>query len=128
MNPFSHPKFSEANRAATLLAATLGHVIRNPEAVPRAIMETGAWVVRGAPLADAATLAERQAICGGDEKREKCQHWLPTEPGGAVMHCAVCKCLKAKLAMATTHCPLGKWGPVAGRRTTATSMPQDLKM
>jgi hypothetical protein len=92
--------------AAHALAASLGHVLRHPGAIPTAAMEAGAWLAAGAPLAGEEDRAARRAICG------VCPQWLPTEPGSPLMHCAACKCLAAKLAMATTRCPLGKWGPV----------------
>lgn len=106
MNPFTHPKFAEAQAAAETLAATIKHAVVNADRAPQAAREAGAWLAAGAPLADAATLAAREAACAA------CEHWKPTEPGGP-MHCERCKCLRAKLAMATSACPVGKWGPVS---------------
>lgn len=105
-------RIEEGKRIAASALAVAGHVIRNIDAAPKAISDIAEWGIAGAPMVGEDELAERKAICGGDATREKCPQWLPTEPGGSLMHCAVCKCLAAKLAMATTRCPLGKWGPV----------------
>lgn len=79
--------------------AILEHAIRNRERAGQAIAEVSAWIVSGTPIAD---VEARRTIC------EACDQWQ-TLADGKTFHCAKCKCLAAKLAMATARCPLNKW-------------------
>ena len=99
-------RIEEVKTAAANALAVIGYVAVNIDAAPRAAKEVVEWGLKGAPLAGEKDLAARRAICGA------CDRWQPTKPGSLLMHCADCKCLAAKLAMATTRCPLGKWEPV----------------
>ena len=81
------------------------HAAGNRDRLPQLLSDGAAWLAAGAPRVGAAVQAARKAKC------EACEMWQPTEPGSPLRHCAVCKCLAAKLAMATARCPLGKWPP-----------------
>lgn len=73
----------------------------------RASIETSRWIMNGARLADAMTRASRQQICNA------CPHWDPHAwlETGSCRHPS-CHCTRAKLALATSRCPMGKWLPV----------------
>jgi hypothetical protein len=72
----------------------------------RAGTETLHWITAGAPLASAAVLAARQALCTA------CPHWQPEAYLGTGK-CAhpSCHCTRAKLRYATSQCPMLKWLP-----------------
>ena len=96
-----------ASRAAALMA----HAIANRDRFPQLAREGAAWLAAGAPLASPAVLAARQTACQGAAENgiEKCPQWQPLIGTPDVRHCAACKCLAAKLNLATSKCPLGKW-------------------
>lgn len=64
------------------------------------------WIAAGAHLAPESIRAERLAICTA------CPHWDPTgwRGLGRCRH-PQCGCTKAKLALATSACPMRKWHP-----------------
>ena len=100
----NHKLTEQAEAAARNLLALAGHVAKHPQVIPQAAAEGVEWLVRGAPIASPVVLAERQAICGA------CAHWTLL-PGSDIFHCEKCKCLPAKLRLATSACPVGKWQP-----------------
>ena len=58
------------------------------------------WVASGMPLVSASQLETRKAICSGCDQFDG---W----------RCAVCGCAASvKLRMATSACPVGKWGAI----------------
>lgn len=62
------------------------------------------WAAAGYPLADRDTLEHRRFQCEGDATVKACPHWDPTAylgTGG----CRLCGCSRAKLWLATSHCP-----------------------
>jgi hypothetical protein len=64
---------------------------------------TGSWAKGGFQVADEATLASRMAICKG------CEFWDQSGFVGTG-RCQKCGCsTQAKLRMATSKCPEGKW-------------------
>lgn len=62
------------------------------------------WIAAGAPLATEAAQQQRLALC------QVCPHWDPTayRGTGSCAHPS-CHCTRAKLALATSQCPMGKW-------------------
>ncbi len=70
----------------------------------RAGSEVLRWAIQGAPLASAEIQAQRQQICTA------CPHWKPEAYAGtgSCGHPS-CHCTRAKLALATSYCPMGKW-------------------
>jgi len=77
---------------------TIEHLMLHVEQAPQAIKEGAAWIAAGAPLADRVTVKVRRDTC------EACEHWR-REPD----KCDKCKCLAAKLHLATSVCPIKKW-------------------
>jgi len=64
---------------------------------------TGSWAKGGFKLADESTLAGRMAIC------KACEFWDHSGFAGTG-RCQKCGCsTQAKLRMATSKCPEGKW-------------------
>lgn len=85
-----------------------GVEVRRPSIVRQAGTAAAAgvrWLRAGAPLADAATLDARRAICAA------CEHQEVTPLGP---RCRQCGCYAAKLRLATERCPLGRWESTAG--------------
>lgn len=99
MNPFNHPLAKEAEAAAANVLAIAGHVIRNADQAPALAVEVTKWVADGARQARPETLAAREAKC------VVCPNWIPLPGAPSVKHCRLCKCLKAKLSLATARCP-----------------------
>ena len=65
------------------------------------------WAVNGFQTATPEQLASRLDICKG------CEFWNQTGFGGTGS-CTKCGCsTQAKLRMATSRCPLDKWGDIA---------------
>jgi hypothetical protein len=66
----------------------------------------GNWAKAGFQVVDEATLASRMEICKG------CEFWDASGFVGTGK-CRKCGCsTQAKLRMATSKCPVDKWGPV----------------
>ncbi len=83
----------------TKARAILDHAVRNRDRAGQAVGEAANWIARGAPRVN---IEARKTIC------EACDQWEPLADG-ATFHCAQCKCLAWKLAMATARCPLNRW-------------------
>ena len=63
------------------------------------------WAKGGFQVTDEETLAERLAICAA------CPEW-DRDGFMGTGKCTKCGCSGAKLHMATSKCPIDKWGPV----------------
>lgn len=61
------------------------------------------WASKGFKMATEKTRKERFATC------EKCDFWKPKNFGG-MGQCLKCGCSGAKMHLATSSCPIGKWG------------------
>jgi hypothetical protein len=69
------------------------------------------WIKNGAKLVPSAVRKERQATCEEDDGSGKpCPMWNP-EGNWGLGECrhGSCGCTKAKAALATSKCPMGKW-------------------
>lgn len=65
------------------------------------------WAKQGFPIADISNYEKRIAIC------KSCEFWNPKGFNGSGS-CLKCGCsTQAKLRMATSKCPIDKWGPMA---------------
>jgi hypothetical protein len=65
------------------------------------------WTRHGFPVATQEVRDQRQAICDG------CEWWESNAMFGTG-RCRRCGCSKLKLALATSVCPVAKWGSVSG--------------
>lgn len=70
----------------------------------RAGKETARWISAGAKITPSDVQDQRLAIC------QACPHWNPEAymGTGSCEHPS-CHCTRAKLAYATSKCPMGKW-------------------
>lgn len=63
------------------------------------------WAAAGFPVVDHHVYISRREACAA------CEHW--DESGYASLgKCRLCGCTAAKLALATSECPIGKWHAV----------------
>ena len=88
------------------VAALAAHAASNLDRVPQFVHDSAVWVMSGTPMASQDVVASRKKLC------EACEQWRPTALDPSMFHCFVCKCLVAKLSIATSQCPIGKWGAV----------------
>jgi hypothetical protein len=67
------------------------------------------WAKSGFKLASADSLGARKRICCGTEGKPACDFWDQSKYFGSG-GCLKCGCSTAKLYLATSECPIGKWG------------------
>jgi len=68
--------------------------------------DMGKWAISGLPVVNENQLESRLAIC------KRCEFWNASGFSGTGS-CTKCGCsTQAKLRMATSKCPIDKWGPI----------------
>ena len=79
-----------------------------PAQAGRLVASLAAWAKQGFPATTEKVLRQRIAICNA------CEHWSPRAFGG-LGRCLKCGCSAAKLAIATSNCPVNLWGKETGK-------------
>jgi len=102
MSPTLKARFEKAREHARKIGSVAAHAADNIDRAPQMVREVGKWAAAGAKITAPEVLDYRQSICNA------CEKWKPL-PNSDVMHCLECKCLKWKLMLSTSKCPLGKW-------------------
>lgn len=64
-----------------------------------------AWASAGFKMATPQQVQQRIEVC------QSCEHWKPDGAFG-MGRCMKCGCTSMKLALATSACPIGRWGAV----------------
>jgi len=103
-----------AARVRALIAAPvpeppLPPLTRQAASLARAVTRVVGAAVSGEPVrADERTVRRRLGICRGGEDVPRCDHYRPSDDRCGRMNGCGCF-LPMKAALATEHCPIGKW-------------------
>jgi len=98
------------NEFAERLEKSRATILSNPSTFAKKIQslvgDVKTWAASGMPISKPSAFSQRIEIC------KACEFWNPKGFKGTGS-CSKCGCsTQAKLRMATSKCPIDKWGPI----------------